>query len=107
MSEDETLAESDAISPEPVEEPTPEPSPPAEQTPAAPLRWFRVEFVAPANMRTPIEAAGRWWGERSVHILQESCAREVAAQPHFTLLNEVPEPPNAQPCTGCGKTPTP
>lgn len=92
----------------PVEEsPPPEISAPESEAvvpdPEPPCKWFRVEFVAPSGTHLPYEAAGRWWFERSVHVLPESCAREVAAQPNFTLLNEVPMPANAQPCTGCGK----
>lgn len=112
MSEDETAAaeEGPPEAPVPKAPPEPEAATPEPETPAAvpepepPCKWFRVEFVAPGGMRTPIEAAGRWWGERSVHVLPERCAREIAAQPHFTLLNEVPMPANAQPCTGCRKT---
>ena len=65
-------------------------------------KWYRVEFVAPSGMKIPLEAQGRWWHERSVHVLPEGQARTLAARPHFTLLNET-DAPAMMPDCNCGK----
>ena len=84
------------------ESPLPDPpvEPAAETEPTPPQKWYRVEFVAPANTDLPMEAAGRSWMERSVHVLPEALARSLDERDNFTLLDETAAPANAADC-GC------